>query len=601
MKIKIAYILFVLAASMFALDGAGFSGFSGSKQQKFLQPSEAFKAAVQKDGDKIKVNIKLGDKIYIYKKDLHFKVTSPENFELSPALPKAQIHGKDEIFHDISVDIPMKSISNRVDGDFNVTIEMTGCSDGGICYLPQKRTFKFAQDKESSQGLFSKISSLISSGNAGKISDVLASGNLFFVLLLFFIAGLLLALTPCILPMVPILSSIILQQGNKDGKINRGKSFTISLVYVVSMALTYALIGVVAGLFKFDLAANMNNPWVVIPFAGLFVALALSLFGLYELALPSSWQSKIMKASDNAQGKGFVGTAIMGSLSALIVGACTAPVISGAVAFIASTGDAVLGGISLFIMGLGAGMPLLLIGVGADRLVPKPGGWMTGVSQLFGVSMLMVALYILSRLLPPSVTMLLSSVLLIGISIYMGTFDSKRTRDGFVKLFTLFGVMIFLYGTILFVGFASGSTSLTNPLDRFTQVKSATLKKTNSDKADEKSSRLGYTLERLQNEIESAGKPVVVDIGKDGCAACLELENITFADAKVKEEFKRFKFIQVDITKYTEGDKAIMDKYNIFGAPNILFFDSSSKPLNNEFLTGYIPPESFLKKLKTIK
>jgi len=181
MKTKIAHILFMLIVTILTLNGAGLGGFSGVKQQKFLQPNEAFKATAQKEGDRIKIDIDLGDKIYMYKKDLHFRVTSPESFELSPALPKTQKHGKDEIFRDISVDIPAKEISDKVDGDFNLTIEMTGCSDAGICYAPQKRTFKFTQDEQSTQGLFSKISSLVSSGNAGKISDVLANGNLFFL------------------------------------------------------------------------------------------------------------------------------------------------------------------------------------------------------------------------------------------------------------------------------------------------------------------------------------------------------------------------------------------------------------------------------------
>lgn len=598
MKIKIIPILLQIIFFTFALNAAGLGSFGGAKQQKFLVPAEAFKVNAVDNGKSISVDIILADKIYMYKKDLHFSITAPINLELLPTLPEADMHGKDKIFRSISVEIPLKDINDKVNGEYNLTVEMTGCSDAGICYSPQQRTFEFESKSKISQGIFDKMGSLIESGNAGKIVDVLVNENIFFILFLFFVAGLLLALTPCILPMVPILSSIILQQAKKDGKVKRGTAFVISLVYVISMALTYALIGVVAGLFEIDLAANLNNPWVIIPFAALFVALALSLFGLFELALPASWQSKLTKASSKAEGKGLVGTAIMGSLSALIVGACTAPVISGAIIFIATTGEAALGGMSLFMMGLGAGMPLLLIGAGADKMVPKPGGWMNVISKVFGLMMLIVALYVLSRLLPMSVTMFLASLIAMGTAIYMGIFDSAIHRVGPSRLITLLGVISFIYGVFLFAGCISGSGSIMHPLDQFTSSKSSN--KVVIEKED-RSSRLGYNVKRLEDEIANANKPVVVDIGKDGCAACLELENITFVDSAVAEEMKRFKFIQINMTKYTKQDQEIMKKYNIFGAPNILFFDSNGKPVRDKFLTGFRKPKLFLEDLKSIK
>jgi thiol:disulfide interchange protein DsbD len=453
-------------------------------------------------------------------------------------------------------------------------------------------------------GFFSKISSLAKGGNSAKIAKALANEGILFVLLLFFVAGLLLALTPCILPMIPILSSILVKQAGKEGGVSRSTAFLISLVYVVSMAATYALIGIVAGLLGFDIQAHLNNPWVMIPMAGLFVALAFSLFGYFELGLPASWQSKLTKASDEAQGKGLLGTAIMGALSALIVGTCTAPVISGAVIFISMTGDAVLGGLSLFVMGIGAGMPLLLMGLGADKLIPKPGGWMTRVSQIFGVVMLAMALYVLRGVLSPGLFMFLAALLLLGSALYLRVFDNGDHYKGAAKLIQLLAVVLFLYGSALFVGMLAGARSLLNPLQPFTAKTVTAAPGQNESLLVPMAQRRGYTLERLQREIAQAareGKPVVVDIGKENCAACSELEHITFPDPMVQKALKRFKFLQIDITGNTPQEQAILKHYKLFGAPNILVFDSKGRPIPEKFMVGFVPPEAFVKRLEEIR
>ena len=414
-------------------------------------------------------------------------------------------------------------------------------------------------------------------------------------MLLFFIVGLLLALTPCILPMIPILSSILLQQAGKSKEgLSKGASFTISLVYVVAMAATYAIIGVVAGLLNFDLQANLNNPWVIIPVALIFVALAFSLFGYFEIALPASLQTKLNKISNNAQGKGLIGTAIMGSISALIVGACTAPVISGAIIFISLTGDALLGGLALFVMGIGAGVPLLLVGMGANKLVPKPGGWMENVSKFFGFLMLLMALYIARGIISDTLFMYLFSFLLIGGAIFFGVFSQSEPR-GFAGVFKTFNFIMLLYGSIIFIGAIGGAKSILNPLEPF---KSKIVKEVNSAVLEHKAK--SYTLSELLNEIKNAKKPVVVDIGKDNCAACTELNEITFPNPEVQNELKRFKFIKLDITKYTKDDQEIMNHFKIFGAPNILFFNSKGEALEDKFQQGFVKPKKFVDILKTI-
>jgi len=612
---QIAIISTILISMLLSLQAEGF----GQLKRSFLKPEEAFKAtAIKKDGY-IDTQIKLGDKIHIYAKDLHFKIVKPKTFELQVKKPKPVDYEGDKVYYGtLHIKIPTSEIESRVSGEYRLQIEMSGCSDSGICYQPQKFTFDFNSSNKSiatnqtksetttttttstqttpKEGFFTKIGKLSSEGNSAKIAKALADENILFILLLFFVAGLLLALTPCILPMIPILSSIILKQAGAEGEISRSTSFLISAVYVGSMSAAYALIGVIAGVLGFDLQAHMNNPWVIIPMAGLFVALALSLFGYFELQLPASLQSKLTRASDNAQGKGLLGTAIMGALSALVVGTCTAPVISGAIIFISMTGNALLGGVSLFVMGIGAGMPLLLVGLGADKLVPKPGGWMTRVSQIFGVAMLGMAIYVARGIMSDTLYMLLFALLLIGSALYMNVFDSNRYQKE-AKLIQLFAFTLLLYGSLIFVGAISGANSITDPLSSFKGSKS--LKEESI--LIPKELRKGYSLERLQREIADAKKPVIVDIGKENCAACSELEHITFPNKKVQNEMKRFKFIQIDITDNTPKEQEILKHYGLFGAPNILIFDSNGKALEDKFITGFIKPQDFVKHLKSIK
>ncbi|MCF6245530.1 MAG: protein-disulfide reductase DsbD, partial [Sulfurovum sp.] len=465
---------------------AGFD--SALKKQKFLSPEEAFGVTAVLKDDVIETKITIAEHIHVYDDDtLHYRVISPEVLELKVKRPPSHDFDGDKVFEkEILVDIPVTDITSKIKGDYTLEIEFLGCSDKGICYQPVKKSFQF---KGENLGIFDKISTLAKEGNVGKIVDVLVNESSFFVLFLFFIFGLLLSLTPCIFPMIPILSSIIISQQGDNKKPSMGQAFFTSLVYVLAMALTYTLVGLVAGMLGADLQAAMQNPWVLTIFAGVFVALALSLFGYYEIGLPSSWQSKINKASDGAQGKGIMGTAIMGALSALIVGPCTAAPISGAVIFISQTGDALLGGLALFVMSMGMGMPLLLVGLGAGKFMPKPGGWMTAVSQVFGVMMLGLAIFMLSRIIPGGLNMMLWSLLFMGTALYMGVFESK-VGEGAIKLFKLLAMVFLIYGIILFVGAVSGATSMFSPLKKFT---SGTAVQTMIKPADT-SSHLGYSV-----------------------------------------------------------------------------------------------------------
>ncbi len=614
---KFIFLVTILFSSL--LFSEGFKSFSmPQKKNSFLKPSEAFNVKATQNSNGLKVDIGLADKIHIYKNKLSVKITKPINKELSLKLPKAKIITGEEAFDkNLSIFIPNKELG--VSGDYEVTVGLQGCSDAGICYSPQQYKFKLKAknnltsssknintttskisnsenlDEKNKESFWDKIVRLAKDGNSKAIAQALQDEGVIFIVSLFFIFGLLLSLTPCILPMIPILSSILLQQAgkNKEG-ISRLTSFTISLVYVVSMSITYAIIGIVAGLLHFDLQANLNNLWVIIPVAAIFIALALSLFGYFEIALPQSLQTKLTGISNNQQGKGLLGTAIMGAISALIVGACTAPVISGAILFISFTGNAWLGALALFVMGLGAGVPLLLVGLGAKNLIPKPGGWMENVSRFFGVLMLLMALYIARGVISPTLYIYLFSFILIGTALGFGVFNTQNIK-GIGVIFKTILFVILLYGSILFIGAISGSTSILNPLEKFEGSKS--VEKKESFLPEPKS----YTLKSLLEEIKNAGKPVVVDIGKENCAACTELANVTFPDPKVKNELKRFKVIRLDTTNYTKDDQDIMNHFNIFGAPNILIFDSKGKALEDKFMQGFVDPITFSKTLKEVK
>ncbi len=570
-----------------------FGGFSSAlKKQKFLSPEEAFRVTAVKKGDSIETEIKMADKIHIYEDALHYRITAPKKVELKVNKPEAKELDGDKVYEkDLRITIPVSRIESKVKGDYTLEIEFQGCSDAGICYQPIKKQFHF---KGAKAGFFDKISNALKEGNAAKIADLLSNESGLFIVFLFFLFGVFLSLTPCIFPMIPILSSIIVSQQKGEEKPSVAKAFFTSLVYVLAMALTYTVVGVVAGLVGADIQTAMQNPWVLSAFAAMFVALAFSLFGYYEIGLPASWQSKLSRVSDEAGARGgLIGTAVMGLLSALIVGPCVAPPLAGAVLFISHTGDAALGGIALFVMSLGMGLPLLLVGIGAGKFMPKPGGWMTAVSQAFGVMMLALAIFMLSRVLPESVTMMLWALLFIGTALYMGVFESKA-GEGVMKLFRLLAMLFLLYGVALFMGALSGADSMFRPFERFTSgTKSAV--ESPKDKG-----HLGYSVERLMREVEASDKPVVVDFGKESCTACKELEEITFPDPKVKEQLKKFTFIQIDLSKNTDADKALLKKYELFGTPNIIFFDKNNRYLPEKSLTGFIKPEAFAKHLKSV-
>jgi len=579
--------LFLLVTTFLSADFA-----NALNKGKFIDASEAFKVSVEQKGEMIETQIKLADHIHVTPDSLKFIITKPKKVLLDIALPKPKIVDGDEVYEDeVVVNIPIKQIWSKVDGDYTLTVEYAGCSSKGICYNAMQKSANFKGDPNAKVGLWAKIMSLTDESNPAGIVDVLAGESSFFIVLLFFVLGLLLAMTPCIFPMIPILSSIIVSKSGNEAP-SASKGFFISLVYVLSMAITYTAVGVISGMLGADIQAAMQNPWVLSGFTVMFFALAISLFGYYELQLPASWQSKINSVSDGAQGKGIFGTVVMGFLSAFIIGPCVAPPLAGAVIFISQTGDALLGGIALFAMSIGMGLPLLIVGIGAGKFMPRPGGWMTTVSQTFGVVMLGLAIFMLGKVVPASVTILLWSFLLMGTALYMGVFNDNSTRYGTKKLTQLLALVFLVYGVSLFIGYISGAKSVLHPFKKFT-----------SGVAVEKVEHIangGYSLAKLQKEVASSEKIVLVDFRKKSCASCDELEELTFPNAMVKEELKRFTFITIDVTANSDAEKALQKKYRLFGTPSIIFFDKENKFLPSKSLSGFLDAKKLTKHLKSI-
>ncbi|RUM68787.1 MAG: thiol:disulfide interchange protein [Sulfurospirillum sp.] len=615
-------ILFLLLFSISSL----LAGFK-MMNQDILGPDEAFQVDAHKKDGLIQTKIKLGDKIYVYDDKLKYKIVKPKEIDLDKEIKRP----KPEKFHDfivhrnkeIDVDIPLDLIRKKVDGDtFTLAIEYQGCSEKGLCYQPLKKEFTFKLDKagilktatpqksetvqKEERTKLANVTPEQDSTSAAqepiseedRIVNTLKGGSIWTILGLFFGFGLLLSLTPCIFPMIPILSSIIVSQsGEGKAKMSMGRGLFLSSVYVFAMAIAYTIAGVFAGLFGANIQTALQNPWVLSIFALIFVALAFSMFGYYEIQLPQALQSKLTKTSDQAQNKGgLMGVAVMGFLSALIVGPCVAPALAGALVYIGQTGDALLGGAALFVMSLGMGVPLLIVGAGAGKFMPKPGGWMTLVSQIFGVVMLGIAIWMIQRIIPGYVTLFLWAMLFIGSAVYMGVLEPfKEGTRGEKKLIKVLAVILLVTGILELIGAFTGAT---DPLDPLEKLKPSPIATTNASlPARGLSFKIVKNIDELDKAIAQSDKPVMLDFSADWCSACKELEHNTFKDPEVIKLLSGFTLLRADVTQNSDEDKALLKRYNLFGPPAMLFY-KNGKMLKNYKTIGYKPPEKFIPILK---
>ena len=571
--------------------------FSLELGNKVLEPEEAFKVVFTKQEDKLNIKLELGKDIYLYDDKLQINITKPKKVDLTKELnlPKpVPYDGFIVHFDNLNVDIPYSLMKSKLQANkYEVEIKFQGCSKAGLCYAPmsEKQVIFFEADvkeqviEPEKTEVVQKENSVVSNtqnedlNETDSIAAALKNSNTLLVLATFFGFGLLLSFTPCVFPMIPILSSIIVKASENE-TMSAKKGFFMSFVYVIAMSLAYTIAGVIAGIFGANLQAALQNPYVLVTFAFVFVALAFSMFGYFEIRLPSSLQTKINKTSEGKEKQGVVGIAIMGFLSALIVGPCVAPPLAGALVYIGQTGDAILGGMALFVMSLGMGVPLLLIGLGAGKFMPKPGGWMESITKIFGLIMLGVAIWLLDRVINPIFTMYLWALLFLGSAIYLRIYEHVLAK--------LITTVIFIFGVILFVGAVSGATNPLKPLDKFT----------NGVNLSSTAQGLNFTKIRNINELEDAlkksSKPVILDFWATWCVSCKELDEITFKDTEVIKKLQNFTLLKADVTQNSDDDKALQKKFGIVGPPALIFWDINKQEVKSAKIVGYKNPKEFL-------
>lgn len=496
------------------------------------------------------------------------------------------------------------------ESQFKVTYQ--GCWEGGICYPPVTKTVDLV-DVELAKAVNQKTPAiesvqqdtnldLTAQAPAVPLSaqdqfvETLSQASLLSLLAIFFVAGLALSMTPCVFPMVPILSGIIAGHGHK---VNTRKGFLLSITYVLAMAVTYTIAGVIAGLFGANLQAALQEPWVITLFSLIFVGLALSMFGLYDLQFPSAFQTWLSRGSDRQKGGSYLGVAIMGFLSALIVGPCMAAPLAGALIYIGQTGDPLLGGMALFVMSLGMGLPLILIGTSAAKFMPRAGLWMESVKAGFGVVLLLMAIWMLDRVVPTEVSMLLSALVLIVSSIYMGVFNTQYEGvSGWAKLIRGLGVALLVYGIALLLGMLSGGKSFIYPLQSFGAANSTGANQSNPLNFVKVTTNA--ELDRMLSLAQRNGQQVMLDYYADWCVSCAELDYVTFADAQVQHALQSVQLIKVDVTANDGEAKRLTERYKVLGPPTLQLIDRSGVWRKDLTLVGVPAPEELLSNLKRL-
>lgn len=556
-----------------------------------LPMNQAFALSAYVEKNHLFVQWSIAHDYYLYKDRVNFTVNN-RSINNSITFPPGQIKndeilGKYEVYDSIvTVAISLAEFNTTPP---NVLVSYQGCAKSGFCYPPAQKqvTVKGNGDVVISNPTvvtgkpIAEISHTITSQD--KVTQLLAGKNWFFILLGFLGFGLLLAFTPCVMPLIPILSGIIVGQGNN---LTTRKAFILSAVYVLAMAITYAIVGVIAGLAGSYVQAFMQNPGVITLFSFVFILLALSLFGYYELQLPSKWQEKLNQFSGKQSGGTYVGVAAMGALSTLIVSPCVTPPLVGALTYIGQTGDALLGGNALFMMGLGFGIPLLIVGTAGGKLLPQAGAWTNRVKHIFGILMLSVAIWLMERVFP-LLSMLLWALLVFGLAISMNIFteqpvtDKQRVKKGF-------SIAFFVYGIVLILSAAAGGEDAMRP---FAPFKIAAVTQSESEKMFKKIKSL-QDLDKVL--VQAKGRPVLLDFYADWCVACKQMQRNVFSEPKVQQALKGFVLLRADVTANDNIDQALEDKLDVIAPPSILFFDKTGKELKSKRIIGEMNADNFL-------
>lgn len=570
------------------------SFFSVAEEKVFLPVEQAFPLEWKVTKTGVQLSFDTQEGYYLYKDK--FRTSVSDGVVLQPV--RFSNEGKiknDPNFGQVTVIHQPVTLSFDYAGKGDLTVRYQGCADKGLCYLPQKSTFSLPLMQQlSSSGASSSRASLLTevttlSASTEGLSNYLSSVSKLQALLLFFVLGLGLSLTPCVLPMVPILSSIIGGERKMDGK----KGFALSLSYVLGMASSYALSGILVTTIAkgVNLQAAMQQPWLLSIFASVFVLLAMSMFGLYELQLPSFIQEKLNNKSDKLGGGKVASVFAMGAISALVVSPCVSAPLAGALLYVSTTQDWVFGGVTLFVMALGMGAPLILLGISGGKLLPKSGAWMIKVKQFFGVLLLSVAIVLLSRFLSDMITLLLWAILAIGVGIHFGALE--QANPGWPRTRKMLAFMSMFYGVILFVGALMGGHDPLQPLANASTVpSSASMVKFNHVSS----------IRDLDAQLALAKKnqqKVLVDLYADWCVSCKEIEKELFTQSDIQDGLKDWVKIKLDVTESTPEQMKWLANKNIFGPPALMFYMGEGVEAEEKRVVGTISAKTFLDRVLT--
>ncbi len=579
------------------------SGLAGAGSSEFPPPEEVFFPDVfPVDGNTVEIGIRIEPGFYVYKHRITAKSLSPDAQAGQLDLPKGKLKydeffGESEVYYNEVIGRLAIARATPEAMELELEVGYQGCADGGLCYLPQTQVMTVALPAAKVISDLSDITTPAAGAAAAPVSEqarlaqIITGSSIWVAVGVFFLAGLGLAFTPCVLPMVPILSGIIAGEGDD---VSPMRGFTLALSYVMGMAIIYTGAGVAAAAAGMQLQATFNQPWILILFAGLFVFLAIGMFGAYDLQMPSSIQSKLAGVSGKQKSGTMIGAFIMGALSALVVTACVAPALIAALTVMAQSGDMVRGGAALFAMSLGMGAPLLLVGAAQGKLLPKAGPWMVAIKGAFGFMMLGLAIWMLSRILPGTVTLTLWAVLTFMAGVFMGgltTFGPEASPAQ--KMGKGFGVLAMIWGVLMVLGAVTGGS---NPLQPLASVNIGGDGGATIATHDELPFQRIKTVEDLDREIAAAssrGNSLMLDFYADWCVSCKEMEAWTFTDERVQAALSNTVWLQADVTANDADDKALLDRFGVFGPPTIIFFGTDGQQRHGYEVVGYMKAETF--------
>jgi thioredoxin:protein disulfide reductase len=613
-----AVVLFV-ASLLVLLLCAG--GGAARAADDFLDPAVAFKFSATEQPGEVLVHYKIADGYYMYRERFAFATRNGTATIGDPQIPPGHVKF-DPTFNknvetyrgELTIRIPVKQAA----GPFDLAVTSQGCADAGICYPPMERVYHVdgaALHAATGSGNGAAVGQTATNA-AGEASSswyerttsadyaqsLLQGGSFLTVIGLFFVAGAVLSLLPCSYPMIPILSAIIIGEGPK---VTRGRGFALSLSYVLGMAAVYTVLGIAAALVGQSLGAWLQNPWVLGAFAVLLTAFAVTLIAGYDIALPQRWQDGAQRASQGRSGGKFAAVAAMGALSALVVGACMTAPLFAILAFVAHTGNAVLGGVALFSMGVGLGVPLLIIGLGAGTLLPRAGAWMDGVKVFFGVVLLAAALWIVWPVLGGAAQMLLSTLWLLVAAAALGLFSPAVEAGSVGSIWRRLGrglaVALTIWAAVLLVGLAAGSSDPLKPLAVLAERGGVAEASTNAATGSKTAGTNDLTFaqvrssEQLDQAVKTAAQPAMLDFYADWCVSCKEMEKFTFSDPRVHARLQQLNLLRADVTANNPDDQALLKRFNLFGPPGIIFFNQSGAEVLR--VVGYESADTFLRSL----